>query len=608
MNTLTIFVKALIISFILVSTSFSQNFIKITDVSNPIISTGSPSGSYMGASWIDYNGDGRLDLFWNRGTNIFVGHPGNVFSIFSNAITDQGASLGNTWADYDNDGDIDILMSGGSNRGSFLYRNDGGVFTKIVTGAIADTLNNEAWGCAWGDYDNDGYVDIILAAAFNFSLISNPNRLFHNNGDGTFTRIDTTVITDTTGPFTVPTWYDYDLDGDIDLFIGSGPANGLGARDYLYHNFLKETGTAYFERIDTGALGTDIVDGQVWNWIDYDNDGDLDGFVTNYSNAIRNNLYRNEGNYYFKRMDTSEVGSIVGDPGLFLSNIWVDFDNDGDEDCLTTRDAGQKCLYYNNNGDGTFTRNDTTQISVMSGGNFGATAGDYDKDGDMDVFILGPNPTKGLFMNTNSNGNSWVNITCKGTGPSTGSNLSAIGTVVRTKATINGSPVWQIRQVSAQNSFNCQNALSIHFGYGNATVIDSLEIRWPSGIVDVYTGVTINSFYNAVEGMSLDPVGVESISNTIPGDFNLYQNYPNPFNPSTNIKFDVKQRGLVTIKIYDMLGKEVTTLVNEILEPGNKVVTWEGVDGNGLNVSSGVYFYKMVSGNYVSSRKMVLVK
>lgn len=608
MNTLTIFVKALIIFFILVSTSFSQNFIKITDASNPIVSTGSPSGSYMGASWIDYNGDGRLDLFWNRGTNIFVGHPGNVFSVFSNAITNQGASLGNTWADYDNDGDIDCFMSGGSNRGSFLYRNDGGSFTKVVTGVIADTLNNEAWGCAWGDYDNDGHVDLILAAAFNFSQISNPNRLFHNNGDGTFTRIDTTVVTDTTGPFTVPTWNDYDLDGDIDLFIGSGPANNIGARDYLYHNFLKETGTAYFERIDTGALGTDIVDGQVWNWIDYDNDGDLDGYVTNYSNAIRNNLYRNEGNYYFKRMDSSEVGSIVGDPGLFLSNIWVDFDNDGDEDCLTTRDAGQRCLYYNNNGDGTFTRNDTTSISVMSGGNFGASAGDYDKDGDMDVFILGPNPTKGLFMNTNSNGNSWVNITCKGTGPSSGSNLSAIGTIVRSKATINGSPVWLTRQVSSQNSFNCQNALSIHFGYGNATVIDSLEIRWPSGIIDVYTGVAINSFYNAVEGTSLDPVGIENISNTIPDDFNLYQNYPNPFNPSTNIKFDVKQRGLVTIKIYDMLGKEVTTLVNEVLEPGNKVVTWEGVDGNGLTVSSGVYFYKMVSGNYVSSRKMVLVK
>ncbi len=608
MNTPTIFVKALIIFFILVSTGFTQNFIKITDASNPIVSTGSPSGSYMGASWIDFNGDGRLDLFWNRGSDIFVGHPGNIFSILSNVITNQGNSFGNTWADYDNDGDIDCFISGAFNSGSFLYRNDGSMFTKILTGDIGDSINNKAWGCAWGDYDNDGFVDLILAAAFNFAGISNPNRLFNNNGDGTFTLVDTSVITDTTAPFTVPTWYDYDLDGDIDLFIGSGPANGSGARDYLYHNFLKETGTAYFERIDTGALGTDIVDGQVWNWVDYDTDGDLDGFVTNYSNAIRNNLYRNEGNYYFRRMDTNEVGSIVDDPGLFLSNIWVDFDNDGDEDCLVTRDGGQRCYYYNNKGNGTFARVDTTQISVMSGGNYGATAGDFDKDGDMDVFIIGSTSAKGLFMNTNSNGNSRVNITCEGIGPSSGSNVSAIGTIVRTKANINGSPVWQIRQVSAQNSFNSQNSLSIHFGFGNATIIDSLEIRWPSGIVDVYTGVTINSFYNAIEGLSLDPVGVESISNIIPDNFELYQNYPNPFNPSTNIKFDVKQRGLVTIKVYDMLGKEVTTLVNEVLEPGSKVVTWEGHDDNGVSVSSGVYFYKMVSGNYISSRKMVLVK
>lgn len=609
MNTLILFFKAVII-FLLLITSYSQGqqFVKITDTSNPIVSApGAPNGSYAGASWIDYNGDGRLDLFWNQNNNIFKGNPGNVFITYSNAITLQGAAFGNTWADMDNDGDLDCFISGASNRGSFLYRNDGGTFTKIVTGAIADSINNEGWGCAWGDYNNDGYVDLIIAAAFGFASTSNPNRFFHNNGDGTFTRIDTTQITDTTAPFTVPTWNDYDLDGDIDLFIGSGPANSIGARDYLYHNFLKETGTAYFERIDTGSIGTDIVDGQVWNWIDYDNDGDLDGFLTNYSNNIQNKFYKNEGNYYFRSMSSAEVGTIVLDAGLYLSNNWQDYDNDGDLDCILSRDGGG-CRYYNNNGDGTLTRIDTLQLITFTGVNYGVTTGDYDKDGDVDVFALGITPTKGLFRNDLSNGNNWINISCKGVGGSTGSNYSAIGTTLKLKATINGTPTWQIRTVLAQNSFNCQNDLSAHFGLGNATSIDSLVILWARGMEDVYTNVSINSFYNAVEGQSLDPVGVETISTEIPRKYELYQNYPNPFNPETNIKFDIRESGMVSLKIYDMLGREIAVLVNEVLSPGSKLVKWNGTNTSGSAVSSGVYFYKLETSSFIETKKMMFVK
>ncbi|MCB0722094.1 MAG: VCBS repeat-containing protein [Ignavibacteriae bacterium] len=611
MNTLNYTFKALLTTLLIlfVSDSYSQQFTKVTDASNPIVTApGAAGGTYVGASWIDYNGDGRLDLFWDRNTSIYQGLPGNVFVDITNIITSQGSAYGNTWADYDNDGDLDCFISGAFSTGSFLYRNDGGIFTKITSDSIGNPLFNKAWGCAWGDYNNDGYVDLVLAAAYQFGGILNPNRLYLNNGDGTFTFIDTTQITDSLDAFTVPTWNDYDLDGDIDLFIGSGPANGIGARDYIFHNYLKETGTAYFSRIDTGSMGTDIVDGQVWNWIDYDNDGDLDGFLTNYSNNINNKLYRNEGNYYFKSMTQAEVGTIVSDAGAYLSNIWQDFDNDGDLDCIVTRDNGQRCYYYNNNNDGTFTRVDTNAITTSTGNNFGATAGDYDKDGDVDVFVIGPNTTKGLFRNDNSNGNNWVSVTCKGVGGANGSNTSAIGTIVRLKATINGTPVWQIRQVLAQNSFNCQNAFDAHFGLGNATVIDSIEIRWTRGIVDVYTNVPINSFYNAIEGQSLDPVSVHSISSSIPESFNLYQNYPNPFNPSTNIKFDIKSAGLVTIKIYDMLGREVVQLVNDILQPGVKQVDWDGKDKNGVVVSSGVYFYKMTANGFTDSKRMVLVK
>lgn len=603
MNTLILFLKAVII-FLLLSSSYSQgqHFVKVTDPSNPIVTAIVSSGTYTGASWIDYNGDGRLDLFWNQNSNIYTGNPGNIFTTNTNQITQQGSSFGNTWADIDNDGDMDCFISGGSNRGSFLYINNGGSFTKVTSGLIADSTNNEGWGCSWGDYDNDGYVDLIIAAAFGFSSISNTNRLFHNNGDGTFTRIDTTQITATNGPYTVPTWNDYDLDGDIDLFIGSGPANNVGARDYLYHNYLKETGTAYFERLDTGSIGTDIVDGQVWNWIDYDNDGDLDGFLTNYSNNINNKFYKNEGNYYFRSLSSAEVGSIVSDPGLYLANIWQDFDNDGDLDCILTRDSGPS-RYYNNNGDGTLTRIDTLQITTGTTANYGATAGDYDKDGDMDVYLHGFTPSRGLFRNDLNNGNNWISITCKGIGGANGSNLSAIGTTVKVKSSINGTPTWQIRSVLSQNSFNCQNDLSAHFGLGNSSTIDSLVIVWPSGIVDFYTNVNINSFYNATEGQSIDPLGIETLSNEIPEKFLLHQNYPNPFNPETNIRFDIKESGFITLKVYDMIGREVAVLVNEVQQPGSKLVRWNGADQ-----TSGIYFYRLESGKNIESKKMILVK
>ncbi len=181
-------------------------------------------------------------------------------------------------------------------------------------------------------------------------------------------RVNMPSLTDTLAPFTVPTWSDYDQDGDMDLFIGSGPG-GSTSTDFLYKNLLIETGIPDLVRLLTVPLATDQVDGQVWNWIDYDNDGDLDAFLTNYS-TVPNNLYRNNNGTY-ERMTAAQVGTIVSDPGSYLANLWGDFDNDGDLDCFVTRDVPQQSRYYNNNGNGTFTRRDSLSIVINSGGNYG---------------------------------------------------------------------------------------------------------------------------------------------------------------------------------------------------------------------------------------------
>ena len=584
-------------------TATGQPFTKITDPDNPIAADPGSTNSYAGASWIDFNGDGLLDLFVNRQSTLYKNIGGGNFERVLEAISGQGNTYGNTWADIDNDGDVDCFVSGGSVRGSFLYRNDGNdTFTKITEGAIGDSITNSGWGSAWGDYDNDGYVDLVIAAPYNFAGILHENRFFRNNGDGSFTRVDTSVVEEGLEPFTVPTWSDYNQDGDLDLFIGSGPATGQLAPDFLYENLLVDTGIAYFERITTDPIATDLVDGQVWNWIDYDNDGDLDAFLTNYNAGVDNNLYRNNGGVY-QRMTEGEVGTIVSDNSLSLTNLWADFDNDGDLDCFVTNDSTPRDWYYVNNGDGTFTRIDSLAITENFGAHYGATAGDYDNDGDLDLYVSGTTASKGLYRNDLPAGNHWVKIRCTGIGGTTGSNYSALGTMVRAKATINGTPTWQMREVSAQNSFNSQNALDVHFGLGDATVIDSLVIRWPGGIVEYLTDVPTDQSYTATEGSGI-VTGVREITSTVPERAGLDQNYPNPFNPSTAISFRITQRGPVRLTVFDLLGREQAVLVDEIMEPGSYRAKFDAVD----RASSGVYFYRLQTNGFTETRRMILLK
>ncbi len=589
----------------------SQFFVKVTDPANPIVSE-ALSGNYYGASWVDVDGDERLDLFICR-KDIFRNLGNGNFVKLVGSVPFQGSVLGNSWSDYDNDGDIDLFVISTNQASPFshLYNNDGsGMFTKITQGQIGDSASNTGWGCVWGDINNDSYTDLFLAAAYNFGGVLHPNRLFNNNGNGTFTRVDTTQTTDSNDAFTVPMFSDYDQDGDIDLFIGTGPANSIGGRDYLYRNMLKEFNSSYFfNRIDTGIIGTDIVDGQIWNWIDIDNDGDIDGFLTNYSTNILNRLYRCEGPYYYVKMTAAQVGTIVTDAGLWLSNTWGDFDNDGDLDCYLTTDAGLN-RYYSNNGQGFFTRIDTLAM-ITSGPSYGAVSGDYDSDGDLDLFVAANNVSKGLYRNETNNNNKWINIRCVGSGPGNNfSNRSALGTIVKVKSTINSSPIWQIREVNAQNSFNSMNMLNVHFGLGNSAIIDSLVIKWPRGLVQVYTNVQPNRFYKATEGQGLNEViiGLTQLGQDIPLNFSLSQNYPNPFNPSTKITFSIPFdrsgfKHITQIAVYDILGRLVTELVNGELAPGKYETQW-----NSASFSSGTYFYRLVSGSFSETKKMMLIK
>ena len=595
-NSLFIKFIILLLYFFISNISSSQTFVKITDTSNPIVTDpGHPINSYVGCAWIDVDNDGWLDLYVCQRSVYRNMHNGN-FQKMITGLEENTIGFSTTWADYNNDGFIDCFVTATSSAKSFLYKNNGnGTFTKITTGAIADSTYNTGWGCTWGDYNNDGNVDLVIAAANNFGIVHHPSRFWYNNGDGTFTKIDTTQFTMLNAPYTCPSFYDYDQDGDIDLFIGSGPATGTPARDYLYRNLLKEIGSPSLQRIDTSVIGTDLVDGQVWNFIDYDNDGDLDAYLTNYGRV--NNLYRNEGNGYYVKMTQAQVGNIVNGGTLNLANVWGDFDNDGYIDCFVTRDASGN-RFYHNNGDGTFTNMDTISIANVTGNHFGASAGDYDKDGKLDIFVTGPTP--GLYRNIFPNNNKWVDIKCTGTT----SNRSALGTRVKAKATFNGSSQWQTREINAANSFNSMNALNVHFGFGTANIIDSLVVFWPSGLRQTFTNVSPNNFYSLTEGSSITS-DVRTISTEVPNSISLKQNYPNPFNPSTKIQFTINKNSAVSLKIFDVAGKEITELINSNYNTGTYEVDF---NADAYKLASGIYFYTLTTDGYSETRKLNLIK
>ena len=467
----------------------SSSVAQVTMTRDTLSAVATNGGATFGSAWIDYDGDGDLDLFtvnFNAQDNALFRNDGGTFVKMTAAdvgsiVADGGNSFGTSWGDYDNDGDLDAFVANANpsttNEIDFLYRNDGGgMFTRILTGPIA-TAGGFTTGGSWVDYDNDGFLDLF---AVNNNQV---NFLFHNNGDGTFTRILTGDIVQSVARFHGCSWSDYDNDGDMDVFI----ACNIGSANRLYRN----DGGGTFTKITTGAIVTDVGSAQGGSWGDYDNDGDMDLFVPNRSNQ-NNNLYRNNGDGTFTRMTAGEVGSLVGDGGDSFGSGWSDIDNDGDIDLFVANWSGQNNFLYINNGDGTFTRELSGAI-VNDGGESQAVAwGDYDRDGFEDLFVA-----NGYFANENDflyrndgTGNHWLTIACKGTL----SNRTAIGTKVRVKAVIGGTPRWQIREIAEQTGAFGQSSLDPHFGLGDAAYADSVVVTWPNGGVEVYTDIPADQF------------------------------------------------------------------------------------------------------------------
>jgi len=454
--------------------STDEIFTRIT--TGRIVTDGGLSGS---ATAVDYDGDGWPDIYVGNGG----GHSDAVNFLYRNngdgtfartnvagVATDLGKTVAAAWGDYDNDGFPDLVVAHWPNQKNFQYRNNSnGQFTKITQGPIVSDAGSID-GCVWGDYDRDGWIDLFVA------MDVGNHRLYHNQRDGTFSRVaDLPAV----GAAANPAWVDYDNDGFPDLFV---PAwRGVG-KNALYHN----DGNGTFTRITNSPLSSEGGLSLSSTWGDYDNDGFPDLFVANGNydgGQYRNFLYHNNGDGTFTKITTGAIATGNGDSA---GAAWADADNDGDLDLLVINAAGQNEFFYLNNGDGTFTKITQGNLVNSGGPGNGAVFTDYDRDGFLDLFVANWNANNWLFRNK-GNSNGWLTVKCVGTA----SNRSALGAKVRAKATIGGKAIWQLREISNGDGLG-NGTLIAHFGLGDATNAETLRIEWPSGTVQEFRDVAAN--------------------------------------------------------------------------------------------------------------------
>lgn len=478
-----------------------------------------------GGGFIDYDGDGDLDIYLLNGTDIPGFEPEEPLSnvLYRNNgdgtfidVTEEsgvgnegGYGMGLAVADYDNDGDDDLFLTNfGEN---VLYRNNGdGTFTDATLQTRLTTPRNPMFStsAAFVDYDRDGHLDLFVCGYVDFTFESNKrcvrdnirsycdpdvyngvaDLLFHNNGDGTFTDVSAAAgIANPEGKGLGVVCGDYDGDGWPDIFVANDRTP-----DFLYHNngdgtFTDEallSGVAYGEDgIARAGMGADFGD--------YDHNGSPDIYVTNFS-MEPNSLFRNNANGTFTE---TTFGAGVGNPTLtFLAfgTAFFDYDNDGWLDLFAANGHvidnvekfDQSVTYaetnqiFRNNRDGRF-----TDVSDRLGAPFqvrrvhrAAAFGDMDNDGDIDVLVTNVNGRPELLRNDGGNQQHSLLIGAVGNR----SNRNGIGAQI----TVVAGDLRQHKEVRTTYSFMSSNDARVHFGLGAYTAVDSIIVDWPSGVQD----------------------------------------------------------------------------------------------------------------------------
>ena len=496
----------------------------------------------------DYNGDGRQDIYVASTPDIgdLVEETDGANALYRNngdgTFTDVAARAGvselpdktngGCAADYDNDGDQDLFVTNwGSSK---LFSNNGaGAFVDVTepAGLTDPDISYRSMGCAWGDYDRDGWLDFVLVRhmaeddleAFNLRFYAHavrPIGLFHNNGDGTFTQV-TELLGEAGAPGNSegeygnlwgagfqPSWVDFDNDGDADLYVVNDFGKDIQPNVLWRNDGPGKDGNWRFEDISQLSGANAAMFGMGLAVGDYDRDGNFDLYVTNIEDNI---LLRNngDGNTFTEVAAAAGAGKGVlrRQQRVSWGTVFFDYDNDGWEDLYVAsgfldtepyrNHREQPNLLLRNTGEAKFADMSSVSGADDRGVGRGVAYADFDNDGCLDLYLanmglLGgaPQPAK-LFRNSCAWGKNWLTIKTVGTV----SNRDGIG--ARITVTTDGRA--QIREIAAGSSNKGQNMLPAHFGLGAADRVDVLEIRWPSGIVQRLVDVSSNQQLTVTE-------------------------------------------------------------------------------------------------------------
>jgi enediyne biosynthesis protein E4 len=540
--------------FLLASQAIAQAplFQKIT--TGPHVTTPSDSRS---VNFVDVNNDGWEDLFITNGPQagavnfLYLNDGAGNFTSVTNdpIVSDSKPFDGATFADFDNDGDLDAFAVTWYGVKNFLYAGNGdptganGYFTYLGDAAPSQ-LGTYSETASWGDYDLDGDVDLYLTNSDG----DKKNLLYRNDGATGFTKMTAVgaPVTDANASRSV-NWVDYDNDGDLDLYV----SNELNQKDDLYQN----DGNGSFVKITVGAPGQTNSSSMSSSWGDVDNDGDLDLFVANSGNfaAQNNQLFLND-NGSFNAVNT---GDLVTDGGCSFGSNFGDYDNDGDLDLVVSNGFCNGSIVnflYQNDGLGNFSRDLTSMDDLATPCSYGSAWGDVNNDGFLDLGIAtckngsaAPLPNNLFYLN-NGNENNWLKIKLIGTE----SNRSAIGARVWVTANIGGQSVTQLREISAQSGYCGQNSLTAHFGLGDATMLESVRVKFPGGQDTVFTAIFANQLVCITENM------LPSATQTVENEPFALQVFPNPAKDSFTVSVEIKEPvPTFTLRLMDSAGRLV---------------------------------------------------
>ncbi len=437
------------------------------------------TGDNWNAAWVDTDNDGFEDLIitdkhQDTKNSYFQNHSGSLALNTTPDFLQNGKSTSTLWADVNNDGLSDVFVVNATGKASLLYINQGGNHFVAVPNSGISVHPQYFHGGAFADFDNDGFVDLLVTNFFPTKF----HHLYRNKGNNTFELVESTHVSTVSARAMAPILSDYNQDGLVDIFIpnGSNEANSL----------FKNLGGFQFEKVEQGAIVTDTFNSVGAAWGDYDGDGDQDLYVVNASGQP-NNLYQNDGHGTF----TSILNNlIVEGNGHSHSASWIDVDNDADLDLFVTDDQKANQLFINN-GDGSFYKKLDEIIAGHVGKAYGIAWADYNKDGALDAFLSTHGGDENKLYCHNGTSNNWISFKLLGTS----SNTNALGATVRIKA--NGK--WQLKEVLPVSGFGSQNSLQAHFGLGISNSIDSVMINWPSGAKQYFESVPVNSFLTIQE-------------------------------------------------------------------------------------------------------------